>query len=171
MNDKSSMPNTKSAIHFDGMDIHLKLTGRDTSGAFSIVEFHLEPKTLGTPVHIHHREDVFLFILAGELVMEIEAQIHILECGQWVKIPRGTGFAAWNQGDVTVRFLEIVQPAGFEQKYLELNEMLTSGEPIQFKTVRALELKYGSETDFQSIFDLSEQYDLQFDQRFQSICW
>jgi mannose-6-phosphate isomerase-like protein (cupin superfamily) len=171
MNDKSIITNTKSAIHYDGLDIQLKLTAQDTSGTFSIVEFRLEPKTLGTPVHMHHREDVFLSILAGSLVVQIETQIHTMKCGQWVKIPRDTAFATWNLGDVTSRYLEIVQPAGFEQKYLEMNEILKSGEPIQFETVQELEVKYGSETDFQSIFDLSELYGLQFDQRFQSICW
>jgi mannose-6-phosphate isomerase-like protein (cupin superfamily) len=171
MNEKLTIPQIKPTIHFEGMELQVKITGEDTAGAFSVVEFRLDPVTLGAPLHVHHNEDLFLTVLDGELVIQIDEQAAAIKSNQSIKITRSTPFAVWNQSNHAVRFLEILQPAGFEQSFFELDEIFSADQAVEYKAICALEMKYGLETDFQSIFELTEQYGLQYDQRYQSICW
>jgi uncharacterized cupin superfamily protein len=171
MDEKTTAIIAKANVQFEGLAVQVKLSGKDTVGAFSVVEFQLQPKTLGAPLHVRGEEDVFLTVIDGELVLQMDELVSTVREHLWIKIPSGTAFAAWNQAEVATRYMEIIRPAGFEQKYLELDAILKSGDPIEYETLQVLDAKYCSKTDFQSIFVLSEQYGLQYDQRFQSICW
>jgi hypothetical protein len=86
MNEKLTIPQIKPTIHFEGMELQVKITGEDTAGAFSVVEFHLDPVTLGAPLHVHHNEDLFLTVLDGELVIQIDEQAAAIKSNQSIKI-------------------------------------------------------------------------------------
>ena len=41
-----------------------KVTGKQTNGAFTVVDQVIQPQS-GPPPHIHHREDEAFYVLAG----------------------------------------------------------------------------------------------------------
>jgi len=48
------------SIHLGGIGVVFKASGKDTQGAFSIVEHPLKPRTL-VPPHLHEGADEFSF--------------------------------------------------------------------------------------------------------------
>jgi quercetin dioxygenase-like cupin family protein len=162
---------TQPAVQFEGMDVRLVITGKHTGGTFSMVEYQLAAATLSAPIHTHNFEDIYLYVSEGELVVQFEEKMEAVRVGQWVKIPRSKSHAIWSQPEKPARYIEVANPAGSEQRYLELSNLFANNKPMEYETIRALEMKYGIETDFQSIFELTQLYGLRYDQRYQSICW
>jgi len=162
--------NIKAALHFDGMDVHVIISGETTGGTFSLVEYQLSATTLGAPTHIHTHEDVYLYVLEGELVMLLDGELSTIRTDQWVKIPRGVPQALWSLNS-PARYLEAVSPAGAENIYKEMAEMAASDKPFEYGIMRELDQQFGLKTDYQSIFEISDQYNLRLDQRYQSLGW
>jgi hypothetical protein len=52
----------------------------------------------------------------------------------------------WNATDRPARLLEIISPAGFEQLFVELDQLLRT-DPDNFEAVSAMGAKYGLESD------------------------
>jgi len=97
-----------------------KVSSRDTGGAFAVVEHDLPAGQLGSPVHTHEREDEYSYVLSGRLTAQIGEEIVEAGPGDWVLKPRGIPHAFWNAGSETVRFLEFIIPAGFEEYFFEM---------------------------------------------------
>src|SRR5665647_2844084 len=97
--------------------VDFKLWGRDTGGDVSVVE-HPFPVGALVPPHMHTREDEYSIVTEGEM--------HTM----------------WNASDVPARMIEIISPAGFENFFRELSELLATGppEPDQVPTLAA---RYG----------------------------
>ena len=153
------------------MNFTVLLTGEETSGFFSVVEFRLGPSTLGAPDHTHSREDVFLWGIEGEIMVQVDGRAAPLQPFTWLKLPRGTPHAIWNGGVEAARYLELISPAGSERFFTELAEALASGERLDYETVCALEQKYGLKFDLNSILAITEQHEIKIDERFGSIGW
>jgi mannose-6-phosphate isomerase-like protein (cupin superfamily) len=60
--------------------------------------------------HFHMRARQFFYVLEGELTMEREGRILVLETGQGLEIATGQPHQAINKSDADVRFLVISQP-------------------------------------------------------------
>lgn len=54
-----------------------KLTNEDSAGACSIFELGSPPK-FGPPRHVHHREDEWYYVLAGDFIFEVGGEQHPL---------------------------------------------------------------------------------------------
>ncbi len=59
------------------------------------------------PVHNHPHEQLG-YVIAGELVLEIDGVEHVLRVGDAFQIPGGTPHAAWSDGPCTV--LDVFHP-------------------------------------------------------------
>ena len=70
------------------------------------------------------------------------------EPGDFVFKPRDVWHTFWNATDRPARFLEIISPAGFEQLFVELDELLRTDHENAGAT-SALGAKYGVESDEQ----------------------
>jgi quercetin dioxygenase-like cupin family protein len=162
---------TQSAVQLEGMDVRLIITGKTTDDSFSMVEYRLAAATLSAPIHRHTLEDIYLYVSEGELVVQFEGKMETVRSGQWLKIPRCKAHAVWSQPGTPARYIEVANPAGSEQSYLELGKLFALNKPMEYESIRSVEMKYGIETDFQSIFELTQLFGLRYDQRFQSICW
>jgi len=80
-----------------------------TNGVVSFVEQSLEPRHL-IPGHIHTRNDVWIYVLDGELGVRVGDEEAIGKKGDYLLKPRGVPHAMWNPGDTTNRFIEILTP-------------------------------------------------------------
>ncbi len=62
------------------------------------------------------------FALIGERVIQAQP-------GTLIAKPRGVMHTFWNAGSQPARVLEIIAPAGFEQYFVELGELVPVGSP------------------------------------------
>jgi mannose-6-phosphate isomerase-like protein (cupin superfamily) len=89
------------------------LTGRDTGGAYCLLEVSLAPG-MGVPRHMHMREDEVYFILSGELEVIVGERTFVLRPGDTLMAPRDIPHELRNSGDTTNQFLLVFSPPGFE---------------------------------------------------------
>ncbi|HYF80373.1 MAG TPA: cupin domain-containing protein [Symbiobacteriaceae bacterium] len=107
----------------------IRISGEVTGGALSLNEQIIAPlPALGSPLHMHEREDETFYILEGSLVFQVEDQLVEAKAGDTVWAPRGQRHAFWNPGPAPARILTLVTPAGFEQFFEELATPVESPE-------------------------------------------
>ncbi len=107
--------------------VHFKLWGKDTGGAISVVE-HPFPVGAFVPPHRHTREDEYSIVTEGEIGFRSGDREVVLGAGGYITKPRGEAHAMWNAGDSPARMIEIISPAGFEDFFHEVTQMIASGE-------------------------------------------
>jgi quercetin dioxygenase-like cupin family protein len=123
--------------------VDFKLWGADTGGAVSIVE-HPFPVGALVPPHLHTREDEYSIVTAGEIGFRSGDTEVVLGAGGYITKPRGEMHTMWNAGDVPARMIEVISPAGFENFFRELSDLLAAGPPSAGR-VEALAAGYGLE--------------------------
>jgi quercetin dioxygenase-like cupin family protein len=108
--------------------VDFKLWGSDTGGAVSVVE-HPFPVGALVPPHLHTLEDEYSIVTEGEIGFRSGDREAVLGAGGYITKPRGEMHAMWNAGNVPARMIEIISPAGFENFFRELTELVASGPP------------------------------------------
>ena len=126
----------------------IRLSGKQTGGAFSVVEEHLAPGD-GAPPHIHHNEDQTDYILEGELEYVVGDRTLTATAGTIVHGPKGIPHAFKNVGDKPAILYSWFHPAGFEELIAKVGEPATDPsetppEPDMEKMMR-LAPEYGFE--------------------------
>ncbi len=123
--------------------VAFKFWGRDTNGLVSVVE-HPFPVGALVPPHLHTREDEYSIVTEGEIGFRSGDREAVLGAGGYITKPRGEMHAMWNAGDVPARMIEIISPAGFENFFHELSELVAGGPPDPTQ-LAALAQNYGLE--------------------------
>src|SRR5213083_1834857 len=103
--------------------------GEECGGGFSLVEHPMPPRRLAAPLHRHTREDEYSFVLEGRMGALLGDDVVYAEVGDLVYKPRDQWHTFWNAGEEPCRILEIISPAGFEQFFDELAEIIQTGAP------------------------------------------
>ena len=136
-------PGEGAAANLGSIGVHFKLWGHDTGGSVSVVE-HPFPVGALVPPHLHTREDEYSIVTEGEIGFRSGDREVVLEPGGYITKPRGEMHTMWNAGRVPARMIEIISPAGFENFFRELSELLAAGPPEPGQ-VPALAETYGLE--------------------------
>jgi quercetin dioxygenase-like cupin family protein len=134
-------PGEGRAGDLGSIGVVFKLWGQDTGGAVSIVE-HPFPVGALVPPHLHSREDEYSIVTEGEIGFRSGDREAVLGAGGYITKPRGEMHTMWNAGPVPARMIEIISPAGFEQFFREMSEMLADGPPAD-DAIPALAARYG----------------------------
>ncbi len=71
------------------------MAGGPSEGRFSLVEHPIVPRGLAAPVHVHHREDEFSFVLEGRWGFQLGSDVVYAEPGDLVYKPRDV----WHPSD------------------------------------------------------------------------
>jgi quercetin dioxygenase-like cupin family protein len=108
--------------------VQFKLWGHDTGGALAVVEHPFPVGALVTP-HLHTREDEYSIVTEGQIGFRSGDREVVLGPGGYITKPRGELHAMWNAGDVPARMIEMISPAGFENFFLEVCELLAADSP------------------------------------------
>lgn len=95
-----------------------KVAGADTAGSLFVMEQANSVKG-GPPRHLHHEQDEVWYVLAGEYVVEIGAERHLLKPGDCILGPRRIPHAWAFVGDTPGRLLIAFTPAGKMQENFE----------------------------------------------------
>jgi|SRR5262245_24046531 len=143
------------SFDFADFGVRWKIHGPQTGGRFSVVHHPLGPRTLAAPLHRHHREDEFSYVVKGSLGALLGDDVVTAEPGTWMFKPRGQWHTFWNAGDVPCEIIEVISPAGFENYFREWSKFWPDRS-------RAAELrrKYELDMEFDSIPELCARFGL-----------
>jgi mannose-6-phosphate isomerase-like protein (cupin superfamily) len=146
-----------AVFNFGGLGVEWKLDGMRAGGRFSVVHHPLAPRALAAPLHLHHREDEFSYVLNGRLGALLGDDVVIATAGSWVRKPRGQWHTYWNAGDSPCEIIESISPAGFEDYFREV--AAAWGDTAAFAAIND---KYALAMDFDSVPRLCSRFGLRF---------
>ena len=150
-------PEPLESFDFGGLGVEWKIDGDASEGRFSVVHHPIAPRALAAPLHYHHNEDEYSFVLEGTLGALLGDEVVTAGPGTWVFKPRHQWHAFWNAGDTTCRIIEVISPAGFEAYFREV--AAASGDVEAFARINAA---YDLEMDFESVPHLCQRFGLSF---------
>jgi quercetin dioxygenase-like cupin family protein len=143
-------PGEGEALWFFGGLTTIKASGRSTGGRVTVTE-HLAPRGAGSPLHVHHNEDEWFYVLDGELTLWVGGEVTVAPAGSFVYGPREVPHTFVVSSD-EARFLLVVEPSGFEgfvRALAEPAERLEipppASEPPDVEALTALAATYGME--------------------------
>jgi mannose-6-phosphate isomerase-like protein (cupin superfamily) len=136
-----------------GTGARLIIEGDDAGKRFALVEHPMQPRALAAPMHRHHREDEYSFVLEGSIGALLGDSVVIGNPEQW--------HTFWNAGDAPARVLEIISPAGFENYFRELGTELISGPPDP-QRLASLCARYALDMDMSSVPSLIQRFGVRF---------
>ena len=94
-----------------GFDASVKASGNATGGQFTLIESHTKG---GAPMHVHTREDEYLYIIKGKVIVNCGGEIFDAEPGAFVFLPRNIPHS-WDVGpDGPATLLMMTVPAMLE---------------------------------------------------------
>lgn len=156
--DRLAVPPTDAdSVDFGGLGVVWKIEGIETGGNFAVVDHPIAPRALAAPLHYHHNEDEYSYVLEGTLGALLGDEVVEAGPGTWVFKPRGQWHTFWNAGDVPCRIIEVISPAGFESYFREV--AAAWGDLGKFAEINA---KYALDMDFESVPALCERFGLTF---------
>lgn len=123
--------------------VAVKLTGSDTDGAFSLVEYTSLP---GTDVmqHMHTREDKTFIIQAGVFEFLINGETIIAKAGATIDLPMGVRHGFRTLGTSPCVALIVAAPAGFEYYFHDFSDAIQQfGLPLPAAALAQLNQAYG----------------------------
>lgn len=150
-------PGEGQFFDFGGLGVHWKVEGLHTDQRFAVVHHPIAPRALAAPLHFHHNENEYSFVLSGQLGALLGDEVMIAETGSWVYKPRRQWHTFWNPGDTPCEIIEIISPAGFENYFREV--AAAWGDVEAFARINA---KYDLDMDFDSVPVLCERFGLTF---------
>ena len=152
-------PDQGQVVHLLALGVRFMVDGEHTGGAFSLVEHPLPPRALGAPLHTHHNEDEYSYVLEGCFGVQLGNEVLEAGPGNLLFKPRGVPHAFWNASDEPARLLELISPAGFENYFREMAPLLAATERDQ-AAIGEVVARYHLDIDFTTIPTLAEQHHL-----------
>jgi mannose-6-phosphate isomerase-like protein (cupin superfamily) len=151
------LPNQGENFDFGGLGVVWKIEGNETGERFSVVHHPLAPRALAAPLHRHHREDEYSYVIEGKLGALLGDEVVTAGSGSWVFKPRNQWHTFWNAGDTPCLIIEVISPAGFENYFREV--AANWGNMERFAEINR---KYSLDMDFNSVPGLCERFGLTF---------
>jgi quercetin dioxygenase-like cupin family protein len=90
----------------------IKSSGETTGGRVAVTE-NWAPRGHGSPLHVHHNEDEWFYVLSGELTFWVDGRVISATEGSFVFGPRDVPHT-FSVSSEEARFLLVIEPAGFE---------------------------------------------------------
>lgn len=128
---------------FGGDQITIKLTGKETEGAYTLLET-VTPPGMGPPPHVHHREEETFCIVKGELEFTIRGKTIRPQPGDVLIAPKDVPHVFRNIGQTPAKLMIVCRPAGFEHFVEEFAQVPPDGPP-DFPRMAAIAARHGIE--------------------------
>lgn len=119
----------------------------------------LGPRQLGSPLHTHHDQDEWSFVLSGLVGVRVGSVTVTARAGEVVLKPRGVPHAFWNAGGAPARFLEVITADGFSDYFPAMDRVLTAAGPTEAATAE-VSRRFGVVVDPASVPALLEEHGL-----------
>ncbi len=105
-------PGAGEHLWFFGGLTTIKADGDATGGRVLVTE-QRAPRGSGSPLHVHHNEDEWFYVLEGELTISVDGDTVVAPAGAFVFGPRDVPHTFVVSSE-QARFLLVTEPAGFE---------------------------------------------------------
>jgi mannose-6-phosphate isomerase-like protein (cupin superfamily) len=92
-------------------NIKVKVSGADNGGAFAVLEVSTAVDS-GAPLHMHHVENEWFYVLEGEYDIQVGDRLFSLKPGASVYAPKLIPHTWHDVGETPGRMLVVAQPAG-----------------------------------------------------------
>jgi mannose-6-phosphate isomerase-like protein (cupin superfamily) len=135
------------------------IDGGEAGGRFALVQHLFEPSALAGPMHRHHDEDEYTYVLSGRIGAVLGGEEAVAGPGDLIFKPRGQWHTFWNAGDGPAAVLEIISPAGLEELFRSFAALTAPPDP---QTLAAMAGKYRCDLDFDATFPIVERHGLVF---------
>jgi quercetin dioxygenase-like cupin family protein len=139
-------PHEGERVAFPSFAVTFKIEGAHTRGAFSVIEYEVQPRALIFP-HVHSREDETSYVIAGEIGVRVGDHEELVAAGGYVRKPRMVPHTFWNPTDGVARVLEIISPAGFEAYFRETTPLFDESGKPDLAVITAMSARYGNGAD------------------------
>ena len=120
-------PGGGEAIWSFGVLATIKASKETTGGRVAVIE-HLAPQGAGSPLHVHHREDEWFYVIEGTVTFWVGGTVVEAPAGSFVYGPRDVPHT-FQVSSPQARFLLVTEPAGFE------GFMRAMGQPAPTATI------------------------------------
>lgn len=121
------------ALWFNNDLLTFKATGRQTGGAFMLLE-ELAHRGKATPLHVHPHQDESFYFLEGEALIHVDGVEHACGPGMFVCVPRGVPHAYVVTSE-TARALVLLTPGDDAMEAF----LRQAGEPARERALPAAE--------------------------------
>ncbi len=142
-----------------GVRDRFMVDGRDSDGRFALVQHLFAPKALAAPLHRHHQEDEFTFVLEGRIGAVLGGDEVVGGPGDLIFKPRDQWHTFWNAGDEPASVLEVISPAGLEQFFRWLGTLAEAPDPDELAAMAA---PYRCDADMEGTRAIVERHGLTF---------
>jgi quercetin dioxygenase-like cupin family protein len=106
----------------------IRKTAAETEGRSFEMEWHLAPKSGGTPIHVHPQATETYEVLEGKFEVYVDAAWRTLSAGERLAVEPGTPHTFRNSSADVVRVYNTHQPAmRFDQYFEGLSQLVNRG--------------------------------------------
>ncbi len=123
-----SLPDQGPVLSAYGVNIYFKAKTEQSNGLWSMIEYHLPPSPISPPPHYHKKMQEVFYVLEGALQFTLDGQTIDAPKGTLVVVPPMAVHTFKNALDAEAKFLIWFSPGGFEQYFLDMEE-LVQNEP------------------------------------------
>jgi mannose-6-phosphate isomerase-like protein (cupin superfamily) len=137
-------PSDGELVYVGRDPVRIKISPGGTRGRFAMITQDVSPGTV-IPVHLHENEDEIIFIQSGTGEATLGDSTVALAAGATLHVPQGTWHGGRNTGTVTLKWIAIYSPSGFEGYFREIGRRAPD-EPPRARTPaerEAMDRQYG----------------------------
>lgn len=138
-------PGAGEGVGAVGVAITFKTVGAQSGGQFLTLEYTAPPHFSGPPPHWHKVTTEIFYVVDGSLTLTVDGESTTVGAGGYAFVPPGVVHGFANQGDAPAKFFLLASPAGLEDYFAELSELIKgepSWPPTDMSKVAALMAKY-----------------------------
>jgi mannose-6-phosphate isomerase-like protein (cupin superfamily) len=135
------------------------IDGSDTSGRLAVLQHLFEPRALAAPMHRHHDEDEYTYVLTGRIGAVLGDEEVFGGPGDLIFKPRGQWHTFWNAGDEPAKVLEIISPAGLEELFRSFADFTAAPEP---QALAEMAGRFHCDLDFPATMPIVQRHGLEF---------
>lgn len=142
-----------------GISNRFLIDGKDTGGRFAVVQHFLAPHSLAAPLHRHHDEDEYTFVLSGRIGAISNGVELFAQAGDLLFKPRGEWHTFFNVDNEPASMLELISPGGIEELFRSFASLV---QPLTPDELAARAAPYHCDADFESTMPIVERHGLNF---------
>jgi mannose-6-phosphate isomerase-like protein (cupin superfamily) len=132
-----------------------KVSSADTSGACVVFEMSVFPRS-GPSLHVHHREDEWYYVLAGEFLFKVGGEDYHLSPGASIWAPRDIPHVWANTSATKGKLILTCLPGGLEKFFDEPGNV--PADKLSLSRMKDIMAKYGMELLGPPLFDWAQQH-------------
>lgn len=130
------------------------IDGADTEQRFALVQHLFAPRALAAPMHRHHLEDEYTYVVTGSIGAVLGGTEVLATPGDLLFKPRGQWHTFWNAGDEPASVLELISPAGLETFFRWLGDLEEFPDP---EVLAEMAAPYRCDVDEEATAELMER--------------